>query len=101
MNLYAMRVRDHYREHLPKGYAGIEDPEAFFHEIGETMQDQIEELEEALRGPDQEGETFLERASRFRWARFNAESQVMREFLPPAEMTPEDTAGGGVSIRRV
>ncbi len=92
MNLYGMRVRDHYRKYLPKAYAGIEDPETFFTEIGETMEDQIEDLDFALRGPDPEEETFMERVSRFRWARFNAESQVMREFLPPVEMTSEELA---------
>ncbi len=59
---YAILAKEHWQKYLPKAYATIQDPET---------------------------ETFMEKVSRYRWARFNAESTVMREFLlPPGEETP-------------
>ena len=40
--------------------------------------------------PDPEGETFLEKASRYRWAQFHAESQVFREVLLPEPEEEEE-----------
>jgi len=86
-------AEEHYKTHLPKQYEALENPTEFFQRKEDEAEEQIEALLPVLEGPDPEGETFLEKASRYRWAQFHAESQVFREVLLPApeeETDPEE-----------
>ena len=86
MGRLAVIFEDHYRKYLPTGYAAIKDKAAFFTELENEAEQQIEQLTDALEGEAPEGgETYLEAMGRATTARSNAESDVLREMLPPAE----------------
>lgn len=86
MGRLAVIFEDHYKKHLPKAYAAIGDKETFFAEQEREADQQIEALTDALEGQTPEGgETFAEAMGRMTSARNNAESDVLRELLPPAE----------------
>jgi len=89
MGRMAAIAEEHYKTHLPDRYAALENPTEFFQAKEDEAAEQIEALLDVLEGPDQPGETFVEKASRLRWAQHLAESQVFREVLLPA---PEEEA---------
>ncbi len=77
MDRMAAIAEQHYRDHLPQRYATLDDPEAFFQMLSDVAEEQIEALLPALEGPDPEDESFTEKMSRYKWARFVAEAQVL------------------------
>jgi len=85
MNQYGAQARRYWQEHLPGRYAQIEDPEAFFADLGEEMAEQVVELTHSIAGPDRPGEGFLGKVGRLNMARLSAEEQVMREMLPASD----------------
>src|SRR4051794_38917151 len=89
MNPYGAQARSHWQTHLPERFAQIEDPETFFNDLGEQIEQQINELVPTLAGPDQPQERYLDKAGRLNMARLNAESQVLREMLPAPQDVPE------------
>lgn len=90
MGRLAVIFEDHYKKHLPKAYAAIGAKPAFFAELEREAEQQIETLADALEGETPEGgETFHEAMSRMTTARSNAESDVLRDMLPPAETDAE------------
>jgi len=90
MNQYGRRAQRHWQTHLPSQYSQINGPEQFFTEMGETIAEQIEDLAEQIAGPDQPGETYLDKLGRLNMARQSAEDEVMRETLPQPEPTRTD-----------
>lgn len=97
MGKFAEMAEEHWRRHLPKDYERIADKAAFFEEIEDEAMNQVEELEEHLRGQDPPGESFADRMGRFVRARATAEEIVVREVVlvapssPPAETTKSDS----------
>jgi len=89
MNPYGGRARRHWQEHLPSRYQQISDPEAFFSDLGEQIEQQVQQLAAALAGPDPLEENYLEKVGRLNMARLRAEEQVLREMLPEPENDPE------------
>ena len=91
MNRYGRMAMDHWSRWRPQNFQTITDPEQFFQELGETVEDQILSLATALAGPDVPGEGFMGKLGRLNMAKFNAEAQVLREMvlLPPEEEEPE------------
>lgn len=88
MNPYGAQARRHWQTHLPDRFAQIQDPETFFTDLGEQIEQQIQDLAAALAGPDPEQESYLSKVGRLNMARQNAESQILREMLPaPADET--------------
>ena len=81
MNRYGRQAMRHWQEFDPTRYSAIEDPEAFFTDLGEEVMQQIEIRARALEGTDQPGETYLEKVGRLQMARFTAESEVLRELV--------------------
>jgi hypothetical protein len=75
---------------LPGRYAQIEDPEAFFTDLGEEMAEQVVELTDSIAGPDRPGEGYLGKVGRLNMARLSAEEQVMREMLPASDNEDEN-----------
>lgn len=97
MSRLAAIAEEHYRRWLPQAYAEIKDRVAYFQELEDEAQSQLETLEESFLGPDPEAETFADRMTRFNWARHRAEEIVIREVLL-AE--PEETASEREDARR-
>ncbi|MGP3950892.1 hypothetical protein [Streptomyces sp. 7N604] len=88
VNRYGRRAQRHWEEFRPHGVAGLDDPEAFFAQLGYDVQREVRSLwtAERVAAPVVEGESFLERAARFQQMRQEAESAVLRELvLLPAE----------------
>lgn len=81
MNRYGRQAMRHWQEFDPDRYAAIEDPEAFFTDLGEEVMQQIEIRARALEGTDRVGETYLDKVGRLQMARFTAESEVLRELV--------------------
>jgi hypothetical protein len=89
VNKYGALAQKHWQRWLPKRYAALDNPEAFFTELGEHVSDEIATLSDALAGPDQPGEDFMAKVGRLNMARFNAESDVIRQIVL---LTPEPGA---------
>ena len=83
MNKYGALLMRQWRRADPERFAGIPDPESFFAEKGRELEQEIEALAEALAGPDRPGESYLEKTARLSSARFNAESDLIREAMIP------------------
>jgi hypothetical protein len=82
MNQYGRRALNYWRNDLPNRYAQIPDPQTFFTDLGEQMATQVDQLTQAIAGPDPPGETFMDKLGRINTARAEAEEQVIRETLP-------------------
>ncbi|MFH0246014.1 hypothetical protein ACGRHY_27190 [Streptomyces sp. HK10] len=88
MNQYGRRAQQHWQEFRPGRIAEIDDPEAFFTELGIDVQDEVRSrwAAERVTAPAVAGESYLERAGRLQQLRHEAEAQVLRELvLLPAE----------------
>ena len=94
MNRYGARAQRHWKRWLPKRYSQLNEPDSFFSNLGEEVEERIEELWLSLAGPDPGGEEYMEKLGRLNMARLNAESAVLREavLLPPEEDTIETSA---------
>lgn len=97
MGRLAYLAEQHYRRYLPHAYADITDREAFFRELEDQAEAQIQELEDALAGPDVPGEEFWDKAGRLRMARHQAEEIVLPELIL---ITPEDAASDDAASER-
>lgn len=91
MNRYGHQAQEHWRTHLPVQYAAIPDPETHFSTLGEEAAQQIEDLSEKLAGPDQPGESYLDKLGRLNMARQQAEEIVLGEqvLAAPERTQPE------------
>ncbi|MER5372670.1 hypothetical protein [Streptomyces sp. NPDC002553] len=88
MNQYGRRAQRHWQEFRPGHIAQIDDPKAFFTELGSDVQDEVRVRWTAARlaAPAVAGESYLERAGRLQQLRHEAEAEVLRELvLLPAE----------------
>lgn len=85
MNALAAQIEAWYQTHEPEAYQGIEDKPAFFGELADRATEQIEQLTDAIAGPDRPGETYVHKLGRLNEANQAATSQVMRDFAmcPP------------------
>ena len=83
MNKYGALLMRQWKRADPERFATIADPERFFTAKGEELAGEIETLSVALAGQDQPGETFVEKTTRLSSARFNAESDLVREAMIP------------------
>ena len=92
MNPYGAQARQHWQTHLPDRFAQIQDSETFFTDLGEQIEQQIQQEATALAGPDPADETYLDKVGRLNTARATAESKVLREMLPaPTDETADET----------
>lgn len=88
MNRYGQMAQDNWRRTAPEALAAIDDPEAFFTELGDEAQRQIDQAMESSQAP--KGETFEQRTTRLTQARHQAEEIVNRELLTPPQPPIED-----------
>ncbi|MEV4212585.1 hypothetical protein [Micromonospora sp. NPDC049662] len=85
MNQYGRRAQRYWQQHLPSQYAQIEDPTAFFDEMGQTLAQQIEDLAEAIARRSPSTQDFMANLGRLNRAKDEAEIEVFREMLPQPE----------------
>lgn len=88
MNQYGRRAQQHWQEFRPRRIAEIDEPKAFFAELGIDVQGEVRSrwTAERVTAPGVAGESYLERAGRLQQLRHEAEAQVLRELvLLPAE----------------
>ncbi len=81
MNRYGAQAMRHWQQTDPARYNAIPDPEAFFTALGAQVESEIQALAAAIAGPDRPGESYLEKVGRLNMARFNAESDILREMV--------------------
>ena len=94
MNKYGSLAMSHWEKHQPDRYQAIPDKQAFFTQLGEQAEQEIQQLEDALAGPDRPGETYLEKVGRLNMARLAAEEQVLAELiLLPRSQDSSDEPG--------
>jgi hypothetical protein len=81
----------HWEKTDPERYQQIPDKQAFFAELGERAEIEIQQLQDALAGPDPPGESYLQKVGRLNMARLQAEEQVLSEtVLIPGPQLGED-----------
>jgi len=92
----AVIAQEHYRRYLPKAYASLAATQraAFFQDLSDQMQEQIDGLAEAIAGEDPPQESFQAKVGRLSEARSSAEAAVLREMLPPPEAPPTPDPSG-------
>ncbi|WP_328384360.1 hypothetical protein OHQ88_33400 (plasmid) [Micromonospora zamorensis] len=92
MNRYGAQAMTHWSETMPLRLSDLQDPEAFFTQLGEEVSQAIEELTRRLAGQQPEQETYLQRLQRLNTARQEAESQVIREMVLVGDTHPQMAA---------
>jgi hypothetical protein len=98
MNKYAHLAMRHWQKTDPDRYRQIleSDREAFFSQLGEQAETEIQQLQDAIAGPDPAGESYLEKVGRLNMARLQAEERVLGELiLIPEPEIPEDQEDWG------
>lgn len=85
MSKYEAIISKHWRTYLPDAWSQLSDPEEMVRQAARSMEEQITQLAESTAGPDRPGETYFEKVSRLMSARSDAESDLIRELLPPPE----------------
>lgn len=108
MNRYGLLAREHWQSHAPSRYADLEDPIAFFQELGETAADQIATLSGQMEQDLPRDLPYLERAAQLRTVQKQAEEIVLTELVysVPAESSSlaeelEDLLGQVPSVAMV
>ncbi len=106
MNSYGNQALQHWTRWRPKELAAIPDPQEFFARLGLEVEQEIDDRAEAILESQStpEAEDYLTRVGRLRMARFDAESEVLRErvLLPPEDEqdeTSRDPAGEWLPVR--
>ena len=83
MNKYGARLMRQWQTADPERFAQVPDPEEFFAQMGADLEDRIDALARATAGPDRPGASYLEKVGRLNAARFNAETDLIREAMAP------------------
>ena len=83
MNKYGHMAMRHWSQVDPARVAQIPDNarEAFFAQLGERAESEIQQLQDRLAGPDPPNETYLEKVGRLNMARLQAEEIVLPELI--------------------
>lgn len=81
MNRYGEMARKHWTAWRPEELAAMTDPASFFSTLGMQIAAAIDTSADQIAGPDLLGETTLQKLGRLRMARFDAESDVLRNYL--------------------
>ena len=79
MNQLGSTAKNYYRDYLPGQYASISDPQEFFSQLGQRLEQDVTSLAVALAGPDLPEETYLQKVGRLNMARSQATEQVLAE----------------------
>jgi hypothetical protein len=90
MNKYGRQAQEAWKTASPTQYSKIQNPDEFFTKLGEQAQEQMDQLQVKIAGPDPKGEGYLEKVGRLNAARNQAEEIVRYELLSPPETEDED-----------
>ncbi len=92
MNDYGRMAMRHMQEFLPAQYATIEDPQSYFANLGDEVDQQVSTMQRQIAGPGSDTEPFMERVGRLNMARLMAEEKVLAEmvYLPPEREAQPD-----------
>lgn len=91
MNRYGSMAMRHWARWLPRQYAAISDPDAFFTTLGEEVARQIDELTDELMDEIGQSESYLAQVGRLFAARAIAEELVLlQRVLPDPELAADD-----------
>lgn len=90
MNKYGRQAQEAWKAASPTRYSQIQNPDEFFTNLGEQAQEQVDELQVKIAGPDPKGEGYLEKVGRLNAARNQAEEIVRYDLLSPPETEGED-----------
>lgn len=90
MNKYGRQAQEAWKTASPTQYSQIQNPDEFFTKLGEQAQEQMDQLQIKIAGPDPKGEGYLEKVGRLNAARNQAEEIVRYELLSPPETEDED-----------
>lgn len=88
MNKYGNLLQQQWTAADPTYVSSLSDPTTHFAQMGERVQDEVQELTPSLEGTDQPGETYLQKVGRLNAARQQAEEIVLAEYQPPS-VSPE------------
>jgi hypothetical protein len=97
MNKYAHMAIRHWQKTDPERYQTIAETEreAFFSQLGERAESEIQQLQDRLAGPDPPNESYLQKVGRLNMARLQAEEIVLPQLiLIPAPEPSEDEEEG-------
>ena len=78
---YGDLAKRHWTRTDPARVQAMTDPEAFFRELGEQVETQVQEVMLSLAGPDQPGEQYLQKVGRLNMARLQAEEVVLTDLV--------------------
>lgn len=94
MSNFEMTARHNWQTLAPTALSQMENPDQFFQTRAQEAQEMFDTILPVLEGPDETGETYLEKVGRLNVARMQAEETVRRELLTPPEeeqdSQPED-----------
>jgi len=86
MNRYGTQAMEHWKTHLSERYSQIEDPDKYFSNLGEEIEEEIENLSLDITGDDPPNENYLTKLGRLNEARLTAETTVLRQRLPSPDL---------------
>lgn len=85
MNKYAARLKQQWLEANPTFVQELENPDQYFRQMGEQVQEQVLALKLALAGKDSPDEPYLQKMGRLNAATMQAEQIVLQDFQPPSD----------------
>lgn len=83
MSDYAAIAKTNWKRLTPSQYEALENPEAFFQNLADQAEEQINQLQLSLQGQDSPSEDFLAK-----WGRLNAAKQQAEEIVISEVLTP-------------
>lgn len=81
MNRYGHQAQDMWSRYMPTQYAELENPEQYFTELGETIQNQISRISEQLERQLAPTDDYLARVGQLNGVRKQAEEIVLDELV--------------------
>lgn len=94
MNMHGQHAMETMKNHDPKSFSEIEDPETYFSNLGKQIENQIGNMMESLIPRHTVGQTTLEILGGINMAKMRARGQVYQEMIydsiPPEEEEMED-----------
>ena len=85
MSKFEQMIRHHWQTYLPHAWSQLRDPEQMVKESAVDLESEIQTLAASIAGLDVAGETSMQKIARLMSARRDAESDLIREFLPSPE----------------
>jgi hypothetical protein len=92
MNKYGLQAQEHWRRHAPSRYAALEDPPAFFEDLGQAVANQVADLTSHLESTLPADLPYLERVAQLRAIQKQAEDQALTELVFSVEPETTDLA---------